>query len=351
MRILHVITSLRTGGAEKLMVDLLPRLRDFGHDVDGIRTPFYEELEKQGIKIHSFQVGGSVYNPLNISRLIPLMNQFDVVHTHNTAPQLFAAIAHLFSSNCKIYTTEHNTTNRRRDIKGLVYADKWMYSQYKKIICISDQAETNLRSYLHNSSDKICTVYNGVDIQKYMNAKPIFELREKYKDCHLGIMVAGFREQKDQKTLIRAYYELPENYHLILAGSGVLEEECKQLTKNLGIANRVHFLGNRSDVPQLLHTSDVVIMSSHYEGLSLSSIEGMACGKPFIASDVDGLHEIVQGSGILVPHENEKTLAQEIQKATEDTEYREKVISLCQDKAKAYDIATMANQYNSLYKN
>lgn len=356
MKILHVITSLRTGGAEKLMVDLLPRLRDLGHDVelclfDGIRTPFYEELEKQGIKIHSFQVGGSVYNPLNIFRLIPLMSQFDVVHTHNTAPQLFAAIAHLFSSNCKIYTTEHNTTNRRRDIKGLVYADKWMYSQYKKIICISDQAEANLRSYLHNSSDKICTVYNGVDIQKYMNAKPIFELREKYKDCHLGIMVAGFREQKDQKTLIRAYYELPENYHLILAGSGVLEEECKQLTKNLGIANRVHFLGNRSDVPQLLHTSDVVIMSSHYEGLSLSSIEGMACGKPFIASDVDGLHEIVQGSGILVPHENEKTLAQEIQKATEDTEYREKVISLCQDKAKAYDIATMANQYNSLYKN
>ena len=67
-----------------------------------------------------------------------------------------------------------------------------------------------------------------------MNAEPIFELREKYKDCHLGIMVAGFREQKDQKTLIRAYNELPENYHLLLAGSGVLEEECKQLAKNLG---------------------------------------------------------------------------------------------------------------------
>lgn len=356
MRILHVITSLRTGGAEKLMVDLLPRLHDFGHDVelclfDGIRTPFYEELEKQGVKIHSFQIGGSVYNPLHIFRLISLIKQFDVVHTHNTAPQLYVALAHIFSPRCFLFTTEHNTTNRRRNIKGLVFVDKWMYSQYKKIICISDQAEANIRSYLHNSSDKICTVYNGVDIQKYMNAEPIFELREKYKDCHLGIMVAGFREQKDQKTLIRAYNELPENYHLFLAGSGALEEECKQLAKKLGLASKIHFLGNRTDISQLLHTADIVIMSSHYEGLSLSSIEGMACGKPFIASDVDGLREIVQGFGILVPHEDEKTLAKEIQKLTEEHDYREKIISLCQNKAKAYDIATMANQYNSLYKN
>ncbi|MCQ2267584.1 MAG: glycosyltransferase [Bacteroidaceae bacterium] len=354
MRILHVITSLRTGGAEKLMVDLLPRLHDFGHDVelclfDGIRSPFYEELEKQGVKIHSFQTGGSVYNPLHIFRLISLIKQFDVVHTHNTAPQLFVALAHIVSPKCFLFTTEHNTTNRRRNIKGLVYIDKWMYSQYKKIICISDQAEANLRSYLHNSSDKICTVYNGVDIQKYMNAEPIFELREKYKDCHLGIMVAGFREQKDQKTLIRAYNCLPENYHLLFAGSGILEEECKQLTKKLGLASRIHFLGNRTDIPQLLHTADIVIMSSHYEGLSLSSIEGMACGKPFIASDVDGLREIVQGFGILVPHEDEKTLANEIQKACTDMSYREKIISLCQEKTKSYDISLMAKNYNLLY--
>ena len=68
MRILHVITSLRTGGAEKLMVDLLPRLRDLGNDVelllfDGTRTLFYEELENTGIKIHTLSVGGNVYNP------------------------------------------------------------------------------------------------------------------------------------------------------------------------------------------------------------------------------------------------------------------------------------------------
>lgn len=356
MKILHVITSLRTGGAEKLMVDLLPRLRSLGNEVelvvfDGIRTPFYEELEKTGIKIHSLRIGGSVYNPLNILKLIPLLKKVDIVHTHNTAPQFFVAIAHFFTKKCRLFTTEHNTTNRRRNIKGLVYVDKWMYSQYERVICISEQAETNLRTYLKDNSSKICTVFNGVDILKYMNAEPIPELREKYKNCHLGIMVAGFREQKDQRTLIKAYKELPGNFHLLLAGTGVLEEECKQLVKELGIADRVHFLGNRSDVPQLLHTADVVIMSSHYEGLSLSSIEGMACGKPFIASDVDGLREIVQGFGILVHHEDEKTLAKEIQKLTEEHDYREKVISLCQERAKMFDISTMALNYNQLYIN
>lgn len=354
MRILHVITSLRTGGAEKLMVDLLPRLRDFGHDVelclfDGIRTPFYDELEKQGIKIHRFQIGGSVYNPLNIFKLIPLMKQFDIVHTHNTAPQLFVAIAHLFASKCKIYTTEHNTTNRRRYIKGLVYADKWMYNQYKNIICISDQAEINLRSYLKDSSEKICTIYNGVDIQKYMNAKPIDDLKSKFNGNKIGVMVAGFREQKDHQTLIKAYKELPDNYHLLLAGTGDTEESCKKLVSELQLEKRIHFLENRTDIPQLLHTADVVIMSSHYEGLSLSSIEGMSCGKPFIASDVDGLREIVSGYGILVPHQDEKSLAFEIQKASSDMPYREKIISLCQEKAKSYDISLMAKNYNLLY--
>ena len=101
MKILHIITSLRTGGAEKLMVDLLPRLRDFGNEVelllfDGTQTPFYETLKKEGIKIHHLQIGGSVYNPLNLFRIIPYLKKYDIVHTHNTAPQLFVAIDKIF---------------------------------------------------------------------------------------------------------------------------------------------------------------------------------------------------------------------------------------------------------------
>lgn len=353
MKILHIITSLRTGGAEKLMVDLLPRLRDLGNEVellviDGIQTPFFSELNSKGVKINQLGKNCNVYNPINIIKLIPYLNKFDIIHTHNTAPQLFTAIASLFTKHGRLFTTEHNTTNRRRNIKGFVYIDKWMYNKYDKIICISDQAENNLRDYLKSSSNKICTIYNGIDIQNFIDAKPLKDLQEQFKDCHLGIMVAGFRAQKDQKTLIKAYKLLPKEYHLLLVGTGEYEESCKLLAKELGVDNRVHFLGMRTDIPQLLHTADTVIMSSHYEGLSLSSIEGMASGNPFIASDVDGLHEVVIGAGILFPHENEKILADEIKKLS-DIEYRNKTISLCQKKAKQFDISVMATHYNNTY--
>ena len=356
MKILHVITSLRTGGAEKLMVDLLPRLRDLGNEVellvfDGIRTPFYEQLEAEGIKIHALRIGGSVYNPLNIFKLTPYLKKFDIVHTHNTAPQLFTAIAHKFCSNCRLITTEHSTNNRRRSIKLFSFIDKWMYKQYDHIICISNIAETSLKNYLKGRIDNISTINNGVDISKYMNAEPNQEILNQFKGKKTAIMVAGFRWEKDHKTLIKAYQHLPEEYHLLLAGTGVLQPEYEKMCQELDLKDRIHFLGMRSDIPQLLKSVDLVIMSSHFEGLSLSSIEGMASGKPFLASNVNGLREVVEGAGVLFPHEDDKTLADEIQKISEDKEYRKKVISLCQQRAKQFDIKLMTESYNKLYNN
>ena len=139
MKILHVITSLHTGGAEHLMVDLLPRLSKMGNEVellvfDGFRTPFYEQLEEQGIVIHSLSIGGNVYNPLNIFRLVWFIRKYDVIHTHNTACQLFVPVARCFSlGGAQLVTTEHNTTNRRRGIGVLRIVDKLMYSFYKTI--------------------------------------------------------------------------------------------------------------------------------------------------------------------------------------------------------------------------
>ena len=161
MKILHVITSLRVGGAEKLMVDLLPNFKKLGNEVelflfDGIDTPFKEQLEKAGIKIHVSRVEGNVYNPINILHLRKIINNYDIVHTHNTAPQLFAVLARAFciKKSFILVTTEHNTTNRRRGNLFFKPIDKWMYSQYSKIICISKQAETNLRNYLNDDSSK-----------------------------------------------------------------------------------------------------------------------------------------------------------------------------------------------------
>lgn len=351
MRILHVITSLRIGGAEKLMVDLLPRLRDLGHEedlcvFDGLRTPFYETLEAKGIRVIPLRVGGSVYDPRNIFALISLIKNYDVVHTHNTACQFLTAIAHVFSAKPKLITTEHNTTNRRRGKWYLKLGDLWMYKQYDKIICISDKARENLVNYI-GESDKIVTIYNGIDLSRYQKV----ELREKRSDGKKIItMVAAFRAQKDHKTLINAFDLLPHDYILQLVGDGELRKETEKFAKQFASADRIFFLGNRSDIPEILANTDVVVLSSHYEGFGLSIAEGMAARKPCVASDVEGLHEVVFGAGILFPHQDSEALAAQIVRCCSDREYAAAVGKQCGLRAQQYDIQKMAMQYALIYQ-
>ena len=133
-------------------------------------------------------------------------------------------------------------------------------------------------------------------------------------------------------------------------GDGVRDQELKDFTRQQSLEERVTFTGARLDVPELLEKSDIVVLSSHWEGLSLSSIEGMASGRPFIASDVDGLREIVGGAGVLFPHGDERELANKIQWLCEHPdEYRE-VAQRCQARAQQYDISIMVEKYSDLYK-
>ena len=355
MKILHIITSLNIGGAEKLMVDLLPRLKQRGAEVellvfDGNRTMFYDQLEREGIKITAFAEKGSVYNPLHLIRLYRFLkkNHFDVVHTHNTAPQLFAALVAVLCS-VVLCTTEHTTSNRRRDWKWYRAIDRWMYSKYSRVICISDAAEKNLREYLGDADmdQKCLTIYNGVDVERFTQAQP---LQDYHTEKKIITMVAGFRYQKDQDTLIRAMQHLPrEEYELWLVGDGARRGELESLVAEIGLNDQVMFWGIRSDVPSLLNSSDVVVMSSHYEGLSLSNIEGMSVGKPFIASDVDGLHEMTQGAGLLFTHGDDKQLAGLIQTLMSDSTYYNEVASQCLLRAKQYDISRMVDGYMGVY--
>lgn len=353
MKILHVITSLRTGGAEKLMVDLLPRLKAKGLDVDlllfdGTKTPFYQDAIEQGIKIYDLGIGGSIYSPLRLIRLSKYLKRYDVVHTHNTAPQLFAAIGSVLCS-VVLCTTEHNTSNRRRSWKWYAAVDRWMYNRYDKVICISQKAEDNLREFIVSSKADICTINNGVDVARYANATATDELEQIASDSRKIIMVAGFRWEKDQDTLIKALNKLPQGFHLFLVGDGVRRPELKALVKAENLIHRVHFLGLRTDVPQLLHAADYIVMSSHFEGLSLSSVEGMSVGKPFLASDVDGLREVVKGAGILFPHQDSEALASEIMKLDDNKELYNTVANDCMERAKDFDISKMVDGYLNIY--
>lgn len=357
MRILHVITSLRTGGAEKLMLDLLPKIKENGCEIellvfDGSPTPFLKEMESLDIVIHKLHDKGGMYSFSNIFAFCEYVNHYDIIHTHNTPAQFFVAISHtLFRSKSILVTTEHNTSNRRRGKWWWYLLDQWMYRKYSTIICISAKAEENLRNYLNDNSSKIVTIFNGIDLKRFLSCERKISNDRDPKKVVIS-MVAAFREQKDQKTLIRAAAKLPSHYIVQLVGTGEqkLIDECKALVNALGLSERVLFLGMRNDVERILFMSDIIVLSSHYEGLSLSSLEGMASGKPFVSSDVDGLHEIVSGYGLLFPHEDYETLSKELLRLGEDEDYSRRVAKRCVERAKQFDINEMSDKYMSIYK-
>lgn len=363
MKILQVITSLQIGGAEKLVAEISPMLHEKGHEVDvlaftGTGPNFIHLLEEKGIKVYTFGEHVNVYNPTFIPKLAKMMKCYDIIHTHNTSPQYFAALGSLVNGKCHLVTTEHNTYNRRRSIPLFNTIDRWMYSRYEQIICISDQAEANMRKFLPKTSG-IRTIYNGVNVQSFHNAKAIEGMHPEGKT--VVVMVAAFRPQKDQKTLIKALTQLPKDkYELWLVGDGELHKELhayayrthpqKSETNGIISYGNIHFFGNRPDVPQILHSADIVVMSSHYEGLSLSSVEGMSVGKPFIASDVDGLREVVDGYGILFPHGDDNALASIIQQLSDDKDYYKQVAAKCWERAQMFDIQKMVDAYNEVYE-
>lgn len=342
-----------TGGAEKLMVDLLPRLAADGHDVelavfDGQRTPFYDQLLGRGIKVHSLGQG-SVYSPRHILSLRKLIKHghYDIVHTHNTACQLYGALACVGLKNVRLFTTEHNTTNRRRGHWYWRPIDRWMYSRYERVICISQDALNCLNDYKINKSENNIIIENGIDVAAFEHPIKDIASSDKY---HIT-MIAAFREQKNQDTLIHAISLLPNNYRCRLVGDGVRRNVCETLAHELGVQDRVEFTGARSDIPDLLGQSDINVLSSHYEGLSLSSLEAMSSGRPFIASDVPGLHDIVDGVGILVPDNDARALADAIINLTTNSTLYTQVSQACHDRASKYDISKMVDGYLKIYIN
>lgn len=378
MRILQVITSLLTGGAEHIVVQLAERLSlqaGMHCDIcvfDGEETPFCREIEQwneehaaEGIEpIRIIRLGKGFYNISYIWQLARLMRHYDIVHTHNSSPQLFVACAKVLcsvvhSTGTVLCTTEHTTSNRKRSWKWYAPIESWMYSRYDHIVCISKIAEDKLREYmggkwLDTASPyyaRVSTINNGVDVDKIFSAQPDADLLKLKGPRKAIVMVAGFREAKDQDTLVRAMARLDkQRYEVWLVGIGDRQAGVEALADRLGVSANVRFLGLRMDVPNVLRAADIVVMASHWEGLSLSNVEGMSAGKPFIASDVNGLREVTKGYGLLFPESDDEALAGEIQRLADDPVYYQSVADRCYRRAKEYDINDMTAKYSEIYR-
>ncbi len=356
MRILHINNSLAAGGAEQLVQNLAVGMHKKGNEVEILLLTdnenfFVEQLEQNGIPVNIID-RKNIYSFKNIFSIIPYLSKFDVVHVHLFPAQYWVAFASLFLfSKTKIITTEHSTYNRRRKKWYFRFIDNWIYGRYSSIIAISPETQISLSQWLI-SQHPIITINNGVPISLFSSAKEV-DYRAEFNiptNAKIVLMVGRFDSEKDHATLIRAFSKLAMFVHLLLVGGGYLMENCKQLVKTLNIQDRVHFLGLRKDVPNIIKAADVCTITSLWEGFGLVALEYMAAGKPVVASDVSGLNGLVGGAGVLFPAGNDVLLAKEISQLLVDKEYYKRIANLCLNRSKLYDIDTMVDAYLQLYK-
>ena len=356
MKILHVINSLSMGGAEELVADLAPLQRERGNDVEvlllrGGESTFRTNLENAKIRVYDFGKGISVYSPINVFRLIPFMRKYDVIHVHLFPAQYWVAIAKLLSfSKVRLVTTEHSVNNRRRGVCIWRPFDCAVYTCYSSIACCSDAVKVALCRYL-GGWRRICTIPNGVNIAKIVDANSAarkdFSIPE---DAFLLCQVARFIWPKDQDTIIRSLVHLPEYVHAVFIGDGERRKICEGLVDKMNLHGRVHFLGIRENIPALVKMANVVVCSSEFEGLSLASVEGLASGRPVVASDVPGLREIIGGAGLLFPFSDEIAFAEKIRGLLEDSNCAQEVGSACLSRSLDFDISRMEDSYLQIYE-
>ncbi len=351
MKVLHVITSLRTGGAERLVLDLTAKMREAGIETDiavfdGTQTPLMDEARKREINPIILGTGyRSMYDPRHVIRLGKIIGKYDLVNTHNYTPQIFTALASGRRGKPVIVTTEHNTDNRRRGNMLFRIPDHIMYRRYDSVICCSEPVRSNMADYL-GTQEKMVTIANGI------NLTPFLTIPE--NSGHNGrkniLMVAAFRPQKDHLTALRALSLLPAEVGMTFAGEGETMDAVKAEASRLGLDNRVTFAGNITDIPGACREADAMLLSTRYEGLSLSSIEAMASGRPFVATDVNGITENTGDGALLVPPGSPREMAEALRLTLYDPGFARSLGEKGRRQAQRFDISTTTKLYISHYQ-
>lgn len=343
MKILHVITSLEIGGAQRLLSDLLP-LQAKTEDVSllvykQVNNDFVSKINCSGVKIISLNEH-NFYNPRIVFRMRKIFKDYNIIHAH-LFPTIYWASLACRGLNVKLIYTEHSTSNARRKKWYFRFIEKFMYARYDAIISISKQTQEALKRWLKSDDAKFMVVNNGVDISNFSSVKSNIIPKSL-------IMVSRFATSKDQETVIRAMQYIPKA-SLRLVGEGEKLEYCRHVAIDCKVKDRVHFLGPRSNVAELVSESYIGIQSSNWEGFGLTAVEIMACGKPIVATNVDGLRQVVEGAGLLFSVGNYFQLAQIVNKLIDSDDFYNKVSERCFERAKNYSINETNSSYIKIY--
>lgn len=361
--ILYLIDTLETvGGTERHLFELVKRLKNTAYQ------PFVCSLGREGIFSRQFGDEGIDIENLAIKRVYGLnglraffclkdkirKNEIRIIHAFHFGAQLLAtALAKASKTPLVLSVRDLGFWKKAhhefitRQIDGL--ADK---------VLVNSQAIKKDLMSKGLAEDKISVIYNGVDFEKFQKNYNAAAYRQELgitQQRHVIAYIGWLRPEKGVNYFIESARKVLSSCsepQFLVIGDGPLRKALEDQAKDLGIKDKVSFLGDRKDIPQLLSLVDVCVLPSLTEGFSNTVLEAMAASVPVVASRVGGNPEAVKDgeTGLLVPLGDADALAAAIARLLEDEPLRKMMGQKAQQRARAeFDIAQTVRQYEQLY--
>jgi glycosyltransferase involved in cell wall biosynthesis len=312
-RVAVIMITMRTdGGAETLMLTLLNELRDSAVEFEVVvlrepRPSGRQRLAELGVPLRVFPAG-TLLSPLRFVRLVKYLRKgrFDVIHTHLVGANILGLLAGAVL-RIPVVVTLHNTETKADNHIYRGRLETWLIRRSAaRVIAVGEHTRQAREPIL--AETPIHVLPNAVAPSSPPQADERTRLRTEIMsdpDRKLLLAVGRLTDQKAHHDMIDAVELLVDrrgDVELAIAGRGAREQELRELIATRGLDERVHLLGSRDDVRALMWSSDVFVMSSHWEGLPVAMLEALETGLPVVSTEVGDVPALVdQWNGRITP--------------------------------------------------
>lgn len=355
-RVLHFVTG-GFSGATQVAVELVRAHAESGRFDARLalrrkrHTPAdkIEALRQSGLQVDVVPGWSHLASVLHLRRLC-LQWRPDILVAHGFSDHLWGRYAGLWAGVPHLVHVEHNS--RERYTWWRLRQARWLAERTDCIVGCSQGVKASLLQ-LGFPPQKTMAISNGIRLQPYRQADD-HPLQARAPGV---VMAARFARQKDHASLLQALAVLKArglSPAVWLAGEGSkrAREFAQRLGRDLGIQDQLHFLGFHGDVPGLLMANRICVLSSHYEGMPLSLIEGMAAGCAVVGSRVPGVQEVIDDgrNGLLADARNPVALADALERLLRDPELAGRMAAQARHDAIAlYSLEHMTAAYEALF--
>jgi len=351
MRVLHINAGNEDGGARTYIVNLMKGQKIVGEE--SALLTFQEGPVSKMARENGLNVAVMPQKQrFDLSILKPLTkyinnNDFDIVHTHGPRANYIVSLIKK-KINAKWVITVHS--DPRIDFSGLkgkvmLKLNLHALKQADSLFYMNPDLEDYFESLKINPSNTY-EVFNAIDFSgtnPRFNRQPTFSILE----------VARLVEVKNHRLLLEALSKVKFNYRLILVGDGPLMDELRALVRDLGIKDKVDFVGFRENTGDYYQECDISILTSKSESLPTVYLESAAYGKPVIATNVGATDKVINDdTGWLVESDNEQELIVALNDALslwKDNNLSQKGLALYQEVRDNYSIEELADKVNDGY--